>query len=154
MDTQWFRLVRRRHAGPSPHLTDDVHSYVRFFSKHPPVSAYTAFFTILDTSTMEALRQGTLDNQTTPSADGLYTPYLTLILPNATSVSALLPVSTSIKLSPTAPAVSSEEEDAYLHAHDGQPVTSGAERTIDFERLKFRLVFILWPALVGITMAL
>lgn len=118
------------------------------------MSVYTAFFTILDMSSMEALRQGALNNQTTSGADGLYTPYLTLILPNATSVSALQPVSTSIKLAPTAPAVSSEEEDAYLHAHDGLPVTSSAERTVDFERLKFRLVFILWPALVGITMAL
>ncbi|GJE92426.1 hypothetical protein PsYK624_085800 [Phanerochaete sordida] len=95
----------------------------------------------------------------TDAADALFTPYLTLVLPNTTTVSALAPQRTSARPAASAPPVSASDEDAYLHAHGGG-ATSGAGgagalgRHIDFERLKFRLVFIIWPALVGITMAM
>lgn len=97
-------------------------------------------------------------SNTSSAADALYTPYLTLVLPNTTTVSALAPQRTSARPAPTAPPVSADDESAYLHAH-GETQSSGAAgtalgRRIDFERLKFRLVFIIWPAVVGITMAM
>lgn len=96
-----------------------------------------------------------LDNQTT-APDELFTPYLTLVLPNATVTSALQPVRTSARPTPTRPPISSDEEDAYLHAQSPQYIAGASPvgHRIDFEKLKFRLVFILWPALIGITMAL
>lgn len=63
----------------------------------------------------------------------------------ATSTSSAQPTS-------TLPPITPEEEADYLHKHHAS--TSGATGVLDYERLKFRLVFILWPAIVGITMAL
>ena len=92
--------------------------------------------------------------------DGLYTPYLTLVLPNTTIVSALPAHSVTSKVStPTVAPITPEDEQAYLHSHtpnsdaNVSPANSINHR-IDFERLKFRIVFILWPAIVGITMAI
>ncbi|EKM48461.1 uncharacterized protein PHACADRAFT_266345 [Phanerochaete carnosa HHB-10118-sp] len=99
------------------------------------------------------------DNQTT-TARALYTPYLTLVLPNTTLVSALAPQPRTSALSPTATPVSADDESAYRRAHEphGASSSSGAaggrHAVVDFERLKFRLVFILWPAVVGLTMAM
>lgn len=96
---------------------------------------------------------------TTATANpNLYTPYLTLVLPDTTVVSALSPRPASATPRPAASPVSSADEEEYLK-HDfahGQAsdAGAGAAQRIDLERLKFRLVFILWPALVGITMAL
>ena len=134
-------------------------SYVRFSCKTAAISVYTAFFTILD---MASLSPASMSNQTADMSDGFYTPYLTLVLPNATIVSTLAPQRTSTRPSPTAPPVSTDDENTYLHAHEPQSnnaargswIGNSLGRRIDFERLKFRLVFIIWPALVGITMAM
>ena len=111
-------------------------------------------------STIPALTVGApAQPQTTQMPVGsLYTPYLTLVLPNTTIVSALAPRPTVAPANAGIPPVT-EEEAAEHSKHDGQrPQTSdaggNAGQRIDLERLKFRLVFILWPALVGITMAL
>lgn len=97
-------------------------------------------------------------NQTTTDPSiSMYTPYLTLVLPNATITSALAPRPTVAKPPMGAPPVSNDEEAEYLK-HDHQQIQqtsdAGGGHRVDLERLKFRLVFILWPALVGITMAL
>ena len=134
-------------------------SYIRFNCKHAAVSVYTAFFTILD---MASLMPASMSNQTTLAPDDLYTPYLTIVLPNTTSVTTLAPTRASARPSPTASPVSADDENAYLHAHDpqsnsaigGSSFGSSLGRRIDLERLKFRLVFIIWPAVVGITMAI
>lgn len=100
-------------------------------------------------------------NQTTTDPSiSMYTPYLTLVLPNATITSALAPRPTVVKPPMAGAPVSNDEEAEYLkhdHAQIQQTSDAGggtAAHRVDLERLKFRLVFILWPALVGITMAL
>lgn len=108
-------------------------------------------FTLIDMSSVIPAGQSSM------LTDGLYTPYLTVVLPNATSVSALTPQRTTARPSPSIAPVTPDEEDAYLHPH-GPSSNSAAGFSlggrIDLERLKFRIVFVLWPAIVGITMAL
>lgn len=111
----------------------------------------------MDMSTLPAIGQSASSNQSNSMPDGFYTPYLTLVLPNATTVSALPPQPTSAKHTPALAPITEEQEEAYLHSHDSLPSTGGGTSVahrIDFERLKFRVVFIFWPALIGITMAL
>ena len=158
-----------------------VPSYVRFTSWKPPRMVYTSYFTVLDMSAAAALR-GNATNSTLresnistnssstaskrPSGTGgasLYTPHLTLVLPGTTITSALAPRPPTASPTPTASAVSVEDESEF-EKHDSpqevrqvaQKTSSGAGRLggIDLERLKFRLVFIFWPTLVGISMAL
>lgn len=98
-------------------------------------------------------------NQITAApSSGLYTPYLTFVLPNTTVVSALLPRPSSTRVSPMATPVvplpqTTQAGDSTGMRSETQKSDANSGR-VDFERLKFRLVFILWPALVGITMAL
>lgn len=153
LGTEWLRLV----SSISPRFVVcrlRVGSYIRFNCKDRGVSIYTSMFTLTDMSSVVPAGQ---TNQSSTLTDGLYTPYLTVVLPNATSVSALAPLRTTARPSPSVAPVSPDEEDAYLHSH-GQSTNNAAGfslgGSIDLERLKFRIVFVLWPALVGITMAL
>ena len=129
-------------------------SYIRFDCKKPQLSIYTASFTIIDMSSIPAAGQQTQPN---PTTGGFFTPYLTLVLPNETTVATLAPQRTSTKPSPTLAPISPEDEDAYLHSHSPKTNNAGESpirHRFDFERLKFRMVFVVWPALIGITMAL
>ncbi|KAF7792656.1 hypothetical protein EIP86_003753 [Pleurotus ostreatoroseus] len=145
-----------------------IPSYIRFVSFSPHIEVYTATFTILNMSSIAALTPGPHTpgaalanaNQTTPAPDAFYTPYLTLVLPNTTITSALAPRPTSSRAyavaTPVTPLDQSQVGDARTHtdgAMQRQRSDAGSGR-VDLERLKFRMVFILWPALVGITMAL
>ena len=134
-------------------------SYIRFTCKQPSTSYYTASFSILDMASISAAGQNVSGNLTSATSHALSTPYLTLVLPNSTVVSALPARPTSAKATPTASrsAVSAEDEQSYLDSHtpkSAKSVSNSITHRIDFERLKFRIVFIFWPALVGITMAL
>ena len=97
-------------------------------------------------------------NQTTPAPDAFYTPYLTLVLPNTTVTSALAPRPTSSRAyavaTPVTPLAQGQVGDAQTHAGDAMQKSDAGSGRVDLERLKFRMVFILWPTLVGITMAL
>ena len=113
-------------------------------------------------SNISALTPEELNHTATPTptttGDALYTPYLTLVLPDTTVVSALSPRPTPPRPPSNGPPVSVEEENEF-RKHDSAAAQINdaggmAGQRIDLERLKFRLVFILWPALVGITMAL
>ncbi|OBZ78369.1 hypothetical protein A0H81_02242 [Grifola frondosa] len=137
------------------HNGSDYH--MRFICDNPPLTIYTADFTIADMAPYSPLHGGTIDaNKSTVETVSIFTPVLTLVLPNSTVVSTLAP--TTVPLRPSAvPSVISNEEDSYM-AHDKNPGAviggTGRRTTVDLERFKFRLVFIFWPALIGITLAL
>ena len=130
-----------------------VHSHMRFICQQPPQTTYTADFTIIDMATIAPLDGLTIDahNESAPIVTYI-TPKLTLVLPNATLVSTLKPTPVTMQPTATAPPLTIEEDEPQL------PVQTGAAAAtlgnFDMERFKFRLVFIFWPALVGITMAL
>ena len=133
-------------------------SYVHFACKKPKLSVYTASFTILDMSSMSAAGQNQPSSQPKLASNALITSY-----PNTTALSSSTSTHTTSRSTPTAAPVSPSDEQAYLDAHTpkgpGANLASGSGsisfgHRIDFERLKFRIVFILWPAIVGITMAL
>ncbi|PSR71474.1 hypothetical protein PHLCEN_2v12639 [Hermanssonia centrifuga] len=110
----------------------------------------------MNMSSTPAFGQGVLNHSSTNPGPSLYTPYLTLVLPDTTYISPLAPRPTSA--TPSNTPVTVEEENEHLRDESGQKMTSNAIRDyglrMNLERLKFRLVFILWPALVGMTMAL
>ena len=85
------------------------------------------------------------------------TPKLTIVLPNATTTSTLEPMpATTTEPLMTAPPISSLDGGQHMaHGKTGSAAAGLRKRpTVDLERLKFRFVFIFWPTLIGITMAL
>ncbi|KAI0360775.1 hypothetical protein OH77DRAFT_1418783 [Trametes cingulata] len=141
----------------SPSLRHNGSDYhMRFICQQPPLTVYTADFTITDMASIYPLDGLTIDahNETAPSVTYI-TPMLTLVLPGATIVSTLKPTPVTMRPTSTAPPLSIEEDDRPTNTQTGAAVaTLGKRPTIDMERFKFRMVFIFWPALVGISMAL
>ncbi len=81
-------------------------------------------------------------------------PKLTVTLPTTTStVKAIYSPS---QPSGFAPPISSLETDPGMQPSKAGSAAAGLRKrpTVDLERLKFRFVFIFWPTLIGITMAL
>lgn len=132
---------------------------MRFVFSHPPMTIYTASFTVDDTNAVDiAPSQGVNANLTIEQ--------LTLVLPETTFVSFL-----ATRTSTPASAATT----VYADPLEGQSGGSGLNKPnsagrrmgflngpsafdwmkrVDTEKLKFRMVFIAWPALVGISMAL
>ncbi|KAI0366017.1 hypothetical protein BV20DRAFT_1098000 [Pilatotrama ljubarskyi] len=141
----------------SPSLRHNGSDYhMRFICQQPPLTVYTADFTITDMASISPLDGLTIDahNESAPIVTYI-TPRLTLVLPDTTIVSTLKPTPVTMRPTATAPPLSVEEVDPPADAQTGAAVaTLGKRPTIDVERFKFRLVFIFWPALVGISMAL
>ncbi|KAI8986855.1 hypothetical protein BD414DRAFT_461297 [Trametes punicea] len=136
------------------HNGSDYH--MRFICQQPPLTVYTADFTIINMANIYPIDGLTIDahNESAPTITYI-TPELTLVLPDATVVSTLKPTPVTMRPTATAPPLTIEEDEPYAPAQTGAAVaTAGKRPTIDMERLKFRLVFIFWPALVGISMAL
>lgn len=81
-------------------------------------------------------------------------PKVTVKLP--TSTSTVKSTSTSSRPSAFAPPIASLENDPGLQPSMAGSAAAGLRKrpTVDLERLKFRFVFIFWPTLIGITMAL
>ncbi|CDO77548.1 hypothetical protein BN946_scf184912.g47 [Trametes cinnabarina] len=139
-----------RHNGSDYHM--------RFICQDPPLTVYTADFGITDMANMAPLDGLDIGahNESAPTVTYV-TPMLTLVLPDATVVSTLKPTPVTMRPTPTAPPYTVEEDDEphALPAQTGAAVaTLGKRPTLDMERIKFRLVFIFWPALVGISLAL
>lgn len=129
------------------------YSHMRFICQHPPVTAYTAEFTITDMATIYPLDGLSIDAHDEDAPTVTYiTPALTLVLPDATIVSMLKPTLVTLRPSATAPPLSTEQADRPSGLQKGAAMATLP--TLDIERFKFRIVFIFWPALVGISMAM
>ncbi|KAI0079796.1 hypothetical protein K474DRAFT_1638964 [Panus rudis PR-1116 ss-1] len=137
---------------------------IRFVSTQPVLTIYTADFTItnmapksLKDSTSKSTHNGKFVTRTSSTfvstatandhfQSGPYT-YPTSSLPNSSK-----PPSSQ----ETTPVSSFGSSDGEGQARS-RPLTSNsgpASKRIDYEKLKFRIVFILWPAVIGLTMAL
>ncbi|KAI0816872.1 hypothetical protein BC628DRAFT_1413983 [Trametes gibbosa] len=136
------------------HNGSDYH--IRFICQDPPVTVYTADFTIIDMASIYPIGSLTLDahNESAPTVTYI-TPELTLVLPDATVISTLKPTPVTMRPTATAPPLSLEEDGSHPDVQVGAAMSVlGKRSTLDIERFKFRLVFVFWPALVGVTMAL
>ena len=81
-------------------------------------------------------------------------PSATDSLPAVTSLTGLQP---TLSLSPLATALPSgtSQPDPSSRSHSGAALLGLRKRPpVDLERLKFRFVFIFWPTIIGLTMAL
>lgn len=148
-------------------------SHLRFITQHTALAIYSADFTMtnmmgpdpsfLNTSGLVPL--GSHSSATTKSAKSTSTYYQppphgtlrklgpTLSLPNTihtlsnpSSSSAPAPTPSDPSPSPMVP--------QQISAPNVNDAGGTATRRVDMEKLKFRLVFILWPAMIGLTMAL
>ncbi|KAH9896771.1 hypothetical protein C8Q73DRAFT_686963 [Cubamyces lactineus] len=141
----------------SPSLKHNGSDYhMRFICYQPPLTIYTADFSIINMATISPLDGLTIDahNESAPTVT-YSTPILTLVLPNATIVSTLKPTPVTMRPTTTAPPLTIEEDEPRLSVQTGAATAALGKRPMfDMERFKFRLVFIFWPVLVGITMAL
>jgi hypothetical protein len=144
-----------------------VYSNIRFVTTYPYSIIYTADFKILEQAPSQShlisspsitahadLSQSTIQQQTQQTGqDGLVTfQLLTLVLPNTTIVSQLSPspvvlaTVTTVTVSDDAlPTPTSEKQQGGKNASPSR---------IDLARAKFRVIFVLWPALIGISMSL
>ncbi|THH31661.1 hypothetical protein EUX98_g2547 [Antrodiella citrinella] len=115
---------------------------------------------------------------TTTTSVSLYTPVMTLVLPDTTILSTLAP--TTPRPTPTTPAsplaaaavttataTTATPAVVIQDQPEGPPERGGpgiggrrksssatSTRRVDMEKVKFRVVFILWPVLIGLSMAL
>lgn len=82
-------------------------------------------------------------------------PRLTVTVPTTTSTVKPIIYSPSHS-SAFAPPIASLENDPGMQPIKAGSAAAGLRKrpTVDLERLKFRFVFIFWPTLIGITMAL
>ncbi|KAI0765010.1 hypothetical protein C8Q74DRAFT_1370886 [Fomes fomentarius] len=139
-----------RHNGSDYHM--------RFVCQHPPVTIYTADFTITGMTSLFPLHGPIIDPHNDSAASVVYfTPQLTLVLPDTTTVSNLKPVPSTTRASPTpSSSTTLQDEGSGLSGPRNGALTAGVRKrpTVDLERLKFRFVFVFWPTLIGITMAL
>ncbi|KAI0795003.1 hypothetical protein C8Q75DRAFT_748511 [Abortiporus biennis] len=136
------------------HNGSDYH--IRFTCQKPRLTIYTADFTVTNMASVsqtEHTQQQKLAASPAPngpsSTKNQYAP-LTLGLPNSTYTTP------SAQPSNTVSPIADQQQDSG-DSSDGIPNQSGssiAGRRVDMEKIKFRLVFILWPALIGISMAL
>ncbi|OJT13457.1 hypothetical protein TRAPUB_9987 [Trametes pubescens] len=117
------------------------------------ITTYTAEFTITDMATILPLDGLSIDAHDEDAPTVTYiTPALTLVLPDATIVSMLKPTLVTLRPSATAPPLSTEQAAPPSSLQKGAAMATLP--TLDIERFRFRIVFILWPALVGISMAM
>nr|VWO97994.1 Uncharacterized protein [Ganoderma boninense] len=129
--------------------------YLRFTCEQPHHVAYTADFTVTGMSTIPPFDGPTIGTHNESTFTIAYvSPKLTVTLPTTTSVK-------SIAYSPSqasgfAPPIASLENDPRMPPTKAGSAAAGLRKrpTVDLERLKFRFVFIFWPTLIGITMAL
>ncbi|KAI0916196.1 hypothetical protein AcW1_009966 [Taiwanofungus camphoratus] len=136
--------------------------HMRFICDDPPITVYSAEFTLTDMSDTRpydgAEQAMTQSAPTDTSPASISTAMLKFGPLNTTMVSTSTSTITrpSTAATGTPPPISDQNEDPYIkNKKTGASSGSLWKRTaVDLERIKFRVVFILWPALVGITMAL
>lgn len=143
---------------------------MRFTCEDPPLTIYTADFTVTamdDTPRYQGSENAVADSEAsigtsyaTPSATtatySLPTMYSQLYTSSSSAVSSTPSMtrvsSTSVN---TASAASTGTGNPYMNkAKTGAGGGSWMRTSVDLERVKFRLVFVLWPVLIGLTLAL
>ena len=140
-------------------------SYLQFTCEEPPLTVYTAYFSIRNIRTLGSnSTDGTSSLGLSADAEGISTlssgdsqSTLSGELPHTHTV----PNITDISWAPlTATPVSSTSDNIALYSTSGSPRleptsvprnTARGTRNVDW---KFRFVFILWPSLFGLIMAL
>ncbi|KAF9788515.1 hypothetical protein BJ322DRAFT_1209534 [Thelephora terrestris] len=145
-----------------PDIANSDRYYLQITCEEPPLAVYSAYFTIQNSQT---LGQNSTDSTSTlelsADADGVSTvfsgdsqstlsgdPLSTRMIPNMTGISWV---------SPTATPVSSSSQNIAFYPTsippNFEPTASrnAARGSVDW---KFRFVFILWPSLFGLIMAL
>ncbi|OCH84793.1 hypothetical protein OBBRIDRAFT_785709 [Obba rivulosa] len=141
--------------------------YIRFVCEKPPLSVYTARFTITNMDGDPAPASGGhlgsgANNAAAASLIGP-TPMLgaasSTIGPTASAQRSSAGSPTSTSPAQTQNSNQNKNGSSDENSVNGRKTGAGTgivgrRTTVDLERVKFRLVFILWPALVGITMAL
>jgi len=132
------------------HNGSDYH--IRFVCEDPPQTIFTSDFTVTMMSDMVPF--GGLDSPRSEQDKYESTSVVSLALPTDPVTPTLsAPSISTTMISPTASQVS--DPNPYADKKTGSSGGSIWRRTsVDLERAKFRLVFILWPVLIGITMAL
>ncbi|EMD36590.1 hypothetical protein CERSUDRAFT_74518 [Gelatoporia subvermispora B] len=157
--------------------------YMRFVCNNPELSVYTARFSISHVEgDVAPVTSGSGSNDaavasligTTPALVGTPpapTRMMTMPTSNSTAGSTIGPTPSAVRSTSIAPSATSQtqtqqpqnqsqnSQDENENSVNGRKTGAGTgiigrRSTVDLERVKFRLVFILWPALVGITMAL
>ncbi|KAI0049772.1 hypothetical protein FA95DRAFT_1488550 [Auriscalpium vulgare] len=124
--------------------------YFRFVSDNPPMQFYTSRFTLTNMAGPASPNASAPATTFNASYTGTTVP---LILTNMTSAPQSM---RSFATSTTAgsPVSQSHPTGGAQPTDKDATQKNGAGGHVDVEKLKFRLVFILWPALIGISMAL
>ncbi|TFY62234.1 hypothetical protein EVJ58_g3993 [Rhodofomes roseus] len=150
----------------SPTLGSNGSDYhLRFICEDPQITVYTARFTLtaMDDTPPYHRADKVEPRSTTYSAfavgnDATSTFSSFSAIPTSLNTSATSTYSSGMSSSTLSSSyyLPASTGDAYRRQHHSSTGTSGSwkRNTMDVERLKFRLVFILWPLLVGVTMAL
>ncbi|KZT18412.1 hypothetical protein NEOLEDRAFT_1143432 [Neolentinus lepideus HHB14362 ss-1] len=145
--------------------TEELDSTLRFISKDPVLTIYTANFAIRPFSSNTLSNSTAIEPSPTTQAPVDPAPsndmqpfFLTLVMPNSTVVSEL-----PLRPSPT-PVTTYYAGEEHYNSSPGpgqfqpknKPYSASLSRSavVDLEKLKFRIIFILWPALMGITMSI
>ena len=131
-------------------------SYLVFTCQKPKKEIYTADFTVTGMANDFPLEGPIVDTWNASAPNLVYiTPEITLVLPNTTVVSTLKPTLAATASTTTAPPMTiTPPPDPPRQASSAQAVGVRKRPTVDLERLKFRFVFIFWPTIIGLTMAL
>ena len=133
---------------------------MRFTCEQPHHVVYTADFTVTGMSTIAPFDGPTIDTHNDSESTftiAYVSPRLTATLSTTTSTSSVKPIAYSpSQASAFAPPIASLESNPRTPPTKAGSAAAGLRKrpTVDLERLKFRFVFIFWPTLIGITMAL
>jgi hypothetical protein len=124
-------------------------SAMRFVCGKPPLTIYTSDFTINNmTGSVPSAAPLVIQPSKTTQGPFVTVPLLTLVLPNATVVSHLATTS-SMSAATTVLASTPGDKGESQARNNGE-----TRKWVESDKMKFRLVFILWPTLIGLTMAL
>lgn len=140
-------FASRAQVSPPHYIT--IYSTLRFTTTRPmPLTIYTADFTIFDNATaIESFPRPTAEIDNINGTQLL----LTLVLPSTTIVSQLPPtpniVASSTVIADPLPSGGGAGGTGLNHVWNGG--ISARSKKFDMEKFKFRLVYIVWPALVG-----
>lgn len=152
---QYSRLVRV--LSFCPYLDAYLaQSTIRFVFKKPPMIVYTADFLIISSGQCSSSESVMSCQHMSDYAAMLSSSTVTSM--STTSSSAISRISGTSNVLPSSTVVADAlgQGDAGMGLHSGSK-SKGAASTngrVDLEKFKFRMIFIVWPALVGVSMAL
>jgi len=146
----------------SPTLGPNGSDYhLRFICEDPPMTVYTAGFTLAamdDTPPYHRSGKAETRSSTYPALEDNVTSSFSTFSAAPTSMNISSTYSSRLSSSPLSSsyAMPTSTSNPYRQQTQSSTGSSGSwkRNTVDTERVKFRLVFVLWPLLVGMTMAL